>query len=88
MDDYYLRVLNWRVQERQTSQIKCLTVGIAILTVVITIATLVNVGFPRNKGLSGWFCGVRAVRRGIWFVPVGACVVADEVVVVCHTPSG
>ena len=19
--------------------------------------------FPRNKGLSGWFCGVRAVRR-------------------------
>ena len=44
---------------------------------------------PRNKGLSGWVCGVRAVRReGFGFVPVGACGVADEVVVVCHTPSG
>ena len=28
-------------------------------------------GFPRNKGLSGWFCGVRAVRRGIWLFRSG-----------------
>ena len=24
-----------------------------------------NYGFPLNKGLSGWFCGVSAVRRGV-----------------------
>ena len=43
LDDYYLRVLNWRLQERQTNQIKWMTVFITALTVVVTVATVVNV---------------------------------------------
>ena len=44
LDDFYLRVLNWRHQERLTKQIRCLTVFIAVLTFFVTIATVINVG--------------------------------------------
>ena len=43
LDDFYLRVLNWRRQERQTKQIRNLTWVITFLTLVVTIATVINV---------------------------------------------
>ncbi len=42
--DHYLRILNWRRQERHTVSIKRLTRFITGLTVVVTVATVINVG--------------------------------------------
>ena len=62
--------------------------GTFSLTQTVIGGILVGVGAITLKAAAGRFCGVRAVRRGIGFVPVGACVVADEVVVARHTPAG
>ncbi len=43
LGDFYLRVLNWRFQERHTKQIQCLTWAIAGMTAIVTIATIINV---------------------------------------------
>ena len=42
-DDFYLRALNWRIQQDYTKQIRYLTWAIAGLTLVVTIATVVQV---------------------------------------------
>ncbi len=46
LDDFYLRVLNWRYQERHTTSIKRLTVVITIMTAVVLAATIIGVAFP------------------------------------------
>ena len=43
--DFYLDELNRRRQDRLTKQIKNMTAFIAVLTGVVTLATLVNVAF-------------------------------------------
>ena len=43
IDDYYLRLLNWRIQERQTKQIKWMSVIITFATVAYLAVAIYDV---------------------------------------------